>query len=205
MLEMTMRSVLVSFLIGTMLTLAATSPGVADPSTFEIMGLKLGMTASQIETAAEEAGFAVAGRDPGPSFEQVVAQKRGQRVSGAAYTAVNKINLVRDDAHIEVFFVPTAEGSRAYQIAANILNVRNGTDLTDDIIARYGQPEQRGQREWLWGDTDMFYARTKPYLEFQPNPVSATAPKPVARLILADPALQKRSRKAIASEAGKGS
>ncbi len=201
---MTMRSVFLGLLFGVAQTLFALGASAADPSTFEVMGLKLGMTVSETQEASKQAGFTITGRDPGPSFEQAVAQKHGKRISGTAYSGVNKINLARDDARAEVFFAPTPEGPRAYQIAVDVLKVSDRDDLTADIIAKYGQPEQRGEHEWLWGDTGMFYARTKPYLEFQPNPVSATTPKPLGRLILADPALQKRSKKAIADNARTG-
>lgn len=200
-----MHSFFFGLLVGMIMVCAAPNARAADLINFEVMGLKLGMTVSETEAAAQRSKFTIAGRDRGPSFGQAIAQKRGQRVSGTAYTAVNKLNLVRDDARVEVFFVPTANGPRSYQIAANIISVKDGADLADEVVAKYGEPEQRNQREWLWGDTGMFYARSKVFLEFQPNPVSATAPKPVGRLILADPSLQKHSQEAVASEAQKGS
>lgn len=196
-----MRSVFLGLLFGMVQTLFAPGASAADPSTFEVMGLKLGMTVSETQKVSKQAGFTITGRDPGPSFEQAVAQKHGKRISGTAYSGVNKISLARDDARAEVFFAPTPEGSRAYQIAVDVLMVSDGGDLAADIIEIYGQPEQRSQREWLWGDTGMFYARTKPYLEFQPSPVSATSPKPIGRLILANPALQKHTQDAVANEA----
>lgn len=202
---MTMRSALLGLLLGMAQAVIATSAWAADPSKFELLELKLGMTVADTEATAQKAGFTVAGRDPGPSFEQAVAQRRGQRVSGGAFEGVNKIKLVRDDARVEVFFAPLPDGPRAYQIAADVLKMHGGADLKADVVAKYGEPEHRGQREWLWGDAGTFYARTKPFLEFQPAPVSATAPKPIARIILADPALQKRAQDAIASEAKKGS
>lgn len=196
-----MRSVFLCLLFGMAQTLFALGASAADPSTFEVMGLKLGMTVSETQKISKQAGFTITGLDPGPSFEEAVAQKHGKRISGTAYSGVNKINLARDDARAEVFFAPTPEGSHAYQIAIDVLMVSDGGDLAADIIEKYGQPEQRGPREWLWGDTGMFYARTKPYLEFQSNPVSATSPKPIGRLILANPALQKRAQDAVANEA----
>ena len=201
---MTMRSAFFALLLGMAEAAVAVTAWAADPSGFELMGLKLGMTVSDTQAAAQKAGFTVAGRNPGPSFEQAVAQRRGERVSGDAFNGVNKIKLVREDARVEVFFAPAPDGAKAYQIVANVLKVPNGGDFTAHVIARYGEPEHRGEREWLWGDAGTFYGRTKPFLEFQPTPVSATAPKPVARLILADPALQKRAQDAIASAAKNG-
>ena len=162
------------------------------------------MSVSEIEAAAEKGGFAIVGRDLAPSFDQAVAQRRGQRINGNSYTGVNKIRLVRDDARVEAFFTPTPDGPRLYQVEANVLEADNDVDLGKEIIARYGDPDERGQREWLWGDTGMFYARTKPYLEFQPDPVSATRPRPIGRLILANPAIKKRTEHAIAEEVAKG-
>lgn len=187
------------------LTHLPTAAVAADPSTFDVMGLKPGMTFDEVQTAAENNGLTISGRDPGPSFEQAVAQRRGQQMNGAVPSEVSKIDLVGDDARIEVFFVPTPEGPRAYQIAASVLKVNGGADLRASIIVKYGQPDQSRRSEWLWGDTAIFYARTKPYLEYQPTPVSATSPKPIGRLILADPALQKDAQEAIADEATKGS
>ena len=202
---MTIRSAFFALLLGMAQAAIATSASAVEPSSFELMEFKLGMTVSDTETVAQKAGFTVAGRDPGPSFEQAVAQRRGQRVSGGALKGVTKIKLVREDARVEVYFAPMPDGARAYKIAADVLKVQDGADLTADVVARYGQPEHQGQGKWLWGDAGMFYARTKPYLEFQPSPVSMMRPKPLARLILGNPALQKQSGEAVAKEARKGS
>src|SRR5690606_19444541 len=91
-----------SALLGLTLAIAVTTTmpraWAADPSSFEVMGLRLGMSASEAEAAGEENGFDIVGRDPAPSFKQAVAQRRGQRINGNTYTGVNKIRLVRGDA-----------------------------------------------------------------------------------------------------------
>lgn len=200
------RLTLFGFILAIAFPVAAIpSSRAADPDSFEVMGLRLGMTASEVETVADENGFDIAGRDLAPSFEQAVAQRRGQRIDGNSYSGVNKIRLVRDDARVEAFFAATPKGPRLYQVAANVFEADNDVALAKEIIAKYGEPDERGEREWLWGDTGAFYMRSEPYLEFQPKPVSATRPPPVGRIILADPALQKDSQKAIADEAAKDS
>lgn len=199
------RSALLGFILATSITMTMPHAWAADPSSFEVMGLRLGMSASEVEAAGEENGFDIVGRDLAPSFKQAVAQRRGQRINDNSYTGVNKIRLARDDAQVEAFFTPTPEGPRLYQVAANVLEADDDVDFDKEIITKYGEPDKRGEREWLWGDTGTFYARSEPYLEFQPKPVSATRPHPVGRLILADPALQKDSQKSIADEAAKGS
>lgn len=177
----------------------------ADPSSFQVMGLRLGMSASEVEAAGGENGFDIVGRDLAPSFKQAVAQRRGQRINGISYTGVNKIRLARDGAQVEAFFTPTPEGPRLYKVAAKVLEADKDVELAKELATKYGEPDERGEREWLWGDTGAFYMRSKPYLEFQPKPVSATRPRPVGRLILADPALQKRAQEAIVDEAAKRS
>lgn len=197
-----------SALLGLILAVAviATMPlaWTADPGIFEVMGLRLGMKASEVEAAGKDNGFAIVGRDLAPSFKQAVAQRRGQRIDGNTYTGVNKIRLVRGDARVEAFFTPTPAGPRLYQVAADVFEADNDVDLGKEIIAKYGEPDERGERKWLWGDTGTFYARSEPYLEFQPRPVSATRPNPIGRLILADPVLQKRTHDTITDEAAKG-
>jgi len=194
-------------LLGLTLAIAVTTTmpraSAADPSSFEVMGLRLGMNASEAEAAGEENGFDIVGRDLAPSFKQAVAQRRGQRIKGNTYTGVNKIRLVRDDARVEAFFAPTPDGPRLYQVAVDILKLDENDDLRKGIIAKYGEPDERGEREWLWGDANMFYARTNPYLEFQPEPVTATRPRPIGRLILGDPSLKKRSQDAVSDKASK--
>jgi len=199
------RSALLGLILAIAITTTMPHAWAADPSSFEVMGLRLGMSTSEVEAAGAENGFAIVGRDPAPSFKQAIAQRRGQRINGNSYTGVNKIRLARDDVQVEAFFTPTPNGPRLYQVAANVFEADSGVDLGKEIITKYGEPDERGEREWLWGDTGIFYTRTEPYLEFQPKPVGATRPKPVGRLILADPALQKRSKEVIADEAAKGS
>lgn len=199
------RSALLSLILATAITTATPHAWAADPSSFEVMGLRLGMSASEVEVAGEENGFDIVGHDLAPSFKQAVAQRRGQRINGNSYTGVNKIKLARDDAEVEAYFTPTPDGPRLYQVAANVLEVDDEVDLGKEIITKYGEPDERSEREWLWGDTGMFYARTEPYLEFQPRPASATRPQPVGRLMLADPVLKNGSQEAIADEAAKQS
>lgn len=199
------RSTLLGLSLATAITLTMPHAWAADPSSFEVMGLRLGMSASEVEAAGEENGFDIVGRDLAPSFKQAVAQRRGQPINGNSYTGVNKIRLARDDAQVEAFFTPTPEGPRLYQVAANVLEADNDVELGKELVTKYGEPDERGEREWLWGDTGAFYMRSKPYLEFQPSPVTATRPHPVGRLILADPALRIRAQDAITDEVAKGS
>lgn len=199
------RPALLGLILATAITTAMPHAWAADPSSFEVLGLRLGMSASEVEAAGEKNGFDIVGRDLAPSFKQAVAQMRGQRINGNSYTGVNKIRLARDDAQVEAFFTPTPEGPRLYQVAANVLDADNDVELGKELVTKYGEPDKRGEREWLWGDTGAFYMRSKPYFEFQPSPVSATSPHPVGRLILADPALRIRAQDAITDEAAKGS
>src|SRR3546814_4890823 len=75
------------------------------------------------------------------------------------------------------------------------------TDTLFPYTTLFRSPGRKTEREWLWGDTaTYFYARKNAYLEFQPNPISTSAQKPVAAVILADPALQNRRSEEHTSE-----
>src|SRR3546814_15962792 len=77
--------------------------------------------------------------------------------------------------------------------------------LEAKLLNDYGAPNQRSEREWVWGDTGAFCSRKNAYLEFRPNPVSAGVRRPIATFSLADPALTERTLEPIAGAAANGS
>lgn len=200
---MTIRSVFLGLFVGTGLVLSVTDGRAADQ--FEIQGLHAGMSLDQVERAVEQQKLGTPKLRRAPSFEQEVALARKRRVVANEYDGVQTLLAENGSRQIEVFFVATPKGPVAAKITIEVYGGTSADEFSKKLVSKFGPPDRKSDRDWLWGDTGMFYARTKPYLEFQPKPVSATAPRPLARLILGDPAIQKQSREAIAGEARKGS
>lgn len=69
------------------------------------------------------------------------------------------------------------------------------------VLQKYGEPDERGSREWVWGDTAIRYARTEPFLEFAPDLTSFGSIKPVGIITLIDPSMQKEALEAIKTAA----
>jgi hypothetical protein len=201
------RSAFLSLIIW-IAVVAADTPqtSAADSSAYQVSGLRLGATVEQIQAAATENGLTTQNLVRGPSFEQAVKQAQRKLIEGRDYAGVQMIRARGVAAEAQITFAPTPEGPRAVKIVYDVLP--GDTDiptLKAELLDDYGAPNQRSEREWVWGDTASFYSRKNAYLEFRPNPVSAGVRRPIATLILANPALQKRSEEAITDEAAKGS
>ncbi len=176
----------------------------ADPAKFDLLGFKLGMTADEAERVARASQFTNIRTTVGPSFDQAVALQRRELIRGQDYKGVNLLKAERKDALVQLFFTPTREAPRVFKIELELLP--SAGELRKQMLLKFAEPDKRADREWLWGDTEeFFYARAKPYLEFQPSPFSPTAPRPIARFILGDPALQKQSGDAIKAAADRAS
>lgn len=198
------RLALLGFIFAIGLTVAAIpSARAADPGTFELMGMRTGMMLPEVQRAVKQQKLGSPELTRAPSFEQEVALARKEPVKATDYKGVQTLRAGNGDRRIQVFFVATPKGPVSTKITIEVFDGTNTEELSETLISRYGPPTRKSDREWLWGDAGRFYARTKHYLEFQSRPVSATGPKPTARMVLGDPALQKRLRKAISDEARK--
>lgn len=189
------------------LTLAVIQPsvGTAASATFEFMDLHPGMTLNQVEHALEQQGLNSPKLSRAPSFDQKAALARNERVSPSEYKGVQTLRVENGDNKVQIQFVAMPEGPVAAKITVEVFGGADADALSEKFVSQYGPPGRKTDREWLWGDTAAyFYARKDAYLEFQPNPASTGLPKPVAAIVLADPGLEKRSKQAIADEAGKG-
>ena len=203
---MAIRSILFGVILGVAQTLAVAGASAAEAGVFEVTGLKLGATADEIEAAAKKSKLTDIDIMRGPSFEQAVMMAQRITVPARDYAGVQTIRARGQTAEAQVSFVPTPDGPRAVKIVYDVMPGGVGTAaLKARLLTDHGEPDQRNDREWIWGDTAVFYSRKSAYLEFRPNPVSAGARQPTATMILADPALQKHAQEAIASEAEKGS
>lgn len=201
---MAMRSVFLGLLIGMLIASVAAVSRAADSSTFDLMGFKFGATPGEIEAAAKSNRLANVHITRGPSFEQAVQKARRQMVQSRNYAGIQIIRAKGDSAETEVTFAPTPDGPRAVKIVYDVMPGGIGaSDLEAQLVADHGEPDRKDERGWVWGDTAAFYSRKSAYLELRPHPVSAGARKPDATLILADPALQKRSQEAITDAAAK--
>lgn len=202
---MTIRSIFLSILVGMMLASIAPAARAGDSDTFAVMGLKLGATVGEIEAAAKSNKLTNVHITRGPSFEQAVEKARHQMVQVRDYAGVQVIRAEGDRASAVITFAPMPDGPRAIKIVFDVMLGGIGVaDLEAQLVADHGEPDQKDERSWVWGDTAAFYSRKSAYLELRPHPVSAGARKPDATLILAAPSLQKRSQDAITEAAENG-
>jgi len=194
-----MRSIIFGLVLSVLLVTGASGLQAADPSAYEVLGMRPGMTVSQIESALREQKLNSHKVVRAPSFEQAVALARKEPVASGTYGGVQTLRAENGSVAVQVFFVPMKDGPVAAKITTEIFSEAN--NFPDTLVAKYGQPAKKTEREWLWGDAATFYARTKAYLEFRPDPASATARKPVAIIVVGDPSLEKVSGAAIGAAA----
>jgi hypothetical protein len=190
-----MRSIAIGIVLSVLLSIGASGLQAADPSAYEVLGMKPGMTMDKIEAALRGQKLDSLKVVRAPSFKQSVALARKEPMASSTYDGVQTLRAENDSVSVQVFFVPMKDGPVAAKITTEIFSEAN--KLSESLVEKYGQPAEKTEREWLWGDTAAFYARTKAYLEFRPNPASATARKPVAIIVTGDPSLEKSSRAAI--------
>jgi hypothetical protein len=174
----------------------------ADPGGFDILGVKLGMTAEEVRTVAGANGLTEKRSRPAPSFDQAVALELRKRVAVPDYVGVRKIEFSGGREFVTVFFVPTRTGSRTEMINYGFFGSGvTASQMAESVLEKYGNPDQDGERTWVWGDTATYHARRNPFLEYDRSPVKAFGPETVGKLTLADPQLKRASQDQIAQAA----
>lgn len=182
----------------------ANSLKAADAGGFDILGIRLGMTAEEVVAQANAKGFDDVKRSPAPSFDQAVALENREQVLPRDYSGVQSMKFGNDREAAEIFLVQMPSGSQAARITYYFLGSDVNLDrMTAQVVEKYGAPERKTDRYWLWGDTAEYATRrTDPYLEFDRNPLIAFTPvQPLASLTLGHNAMQQQSRQAIAEAA----
>jgi len=189
-------------LIGLLASVPAASGYGADASGFDIAGIRIGMTSEEVAALARSRGFKDIRSDLAPSFDQAVALQNRQKIDFSAYAGVQTMTFKSDSEEFRVSFVQTPSGSRASGISYSFFGTKVSSDqMGTNALRKYGEPDQRGSREWVWGDIAVRYARTEPFLEFAPDPASFGSVKPVGTLTLVDPSMPKESKAAIRTAA----
>ena len=183
--------------------LVTTSASAGSPQGFDVAGFRLGMSVGEIEAAAAALGLLEKGRRKAPSFEQTVMMETERRVEARNFAGLRKLKFESDTIRVEVDFVSMPEGPKAHAIHYVVRDPDLTADkLSADIEAKYGSPDQRGDRKWLWGDTAPFPLRETASLEYHLQPSSFGAgPKPVGSLLLRDPNLPRAFEAAVKAAA----
>ncbi len=189
-------------LIGLLASLPATAGHAADAGGFDIAGMRIGMSSDEVAALARSQGFHDVRSDIAPSFDQAVALQNRQRIDFSQYAGVQTLMFKNDNEEFRVSFVQTPSGSRASSISYSFFGSDvSSAQMSAQALQKYGEPDQRGSREWVWGDTAIRYARTEPFLEFAPDPASFGSVRPVGTLTLVDPSMQKQALEAIKTAA----
>jgi len=190
-----MRSIIFGLVLSVLLGTTVSGLQAADLNAYEVLGMRPGMTVDEIEVALRQQDLTSHKFVRAPSFEQSVAIARKEPVASSEYDGVQTLRAENGSVAVQVFFVSMKDGPVAAKITTEMFSAVDS--LSDSLVARYGQPAKQTEREWLWGDAAAFYARTKAYLEFRPNPASASTRKPAAIIVTGDPSLERSSRAAI--------
>lgn len=179
-----------------------TAAYAADAGAFDVMGIRLNMTAEEVTTIASANGFDRIKRSAAPSFDQAVAIENRQQVDFGEYAGTHTLRLENDREKVQVSFVQTPTGSRVNKIYYTFFGSGVSSEqMSDQVVAKYGDPDRRGDRDWVWGDTSLRFSRVEPYLEYSLEPASATSVKPIGTLTLADTSMQKEAKEAIRTAA----
>lgn len=170
----------------------------ASAGDFDILGIKLGMTAEEVRTVAGTNGLTEKRSSPAPSFDQAVALELRERIAVPDYASVRRIEFSGEHEFVTVLFVPTETGPRVERISYGFFGPGVTADqMAERVLEKYGEPDQDGERTWVWGDTATYHARRKPFLEYDRSPINAFGPTTVGGLDLIDPGLKAASREAI--------
>ena len=189
-------------LVGLLTSVPATAGNAAEASGFDIAGMRIGMTSDEVTALAQSRGFLDIRADMAPSFDQAVALQNRQKIDFSRYAGVQTLKFKSDSEEFCVSFVQTPSGCRASSISYSFFGANVSSDqMAAQALQKYGEPDQRGSREWVWGDSAIRYARTEPFLEFAPDPASFGSVRPVGTLTLVDPSMQKEAKEAIKTAA----
>lgn len=179
-----------------------TAAGAADAGRFDVMGIRLNMTSEEVTKIASANGFDRVKRSAAPSFDQAVAIENRQQVGAGEYAGTHTLRLENDREKVQVSFVQTSTGSRVNKVYYTFFGSGVSIEqMSEQVVAKYGDPDQRGERDWVWGDTSLRFGRIEPFLEYSLEPASATSVRPIGTLTLADPSMQKESKEAIRTAA----
>lgn len=180
----------------------AIGANAADAGKFDVMGIRLNMTSEEVTMIASANGFDRIKRSAAPSFDQAVAIESRQRVDAGEYAGTHTLRLENDREKVQVSFVQTPTGSRVNKVHYTFFGSGVSSEqMSEQAVAKYGDPDQRGERDWVWGDTSLQFSRVEPFLEYRLEPATATSIRPIGTLTLADPSMQKEATEAIRTAA----
>lgn len=185
-----------------MVSTPVTGADAADAGKFDVMGIRLDMTSEVVTTIASANGFDRIKRSAAPSFDQAVAIEDRQQVDAGEYAGTHTLRLENDREKVQVSFVQTPTGSRVNKVHYTFFGSGVSSEqMSKQVVAKYGDPDQRGERDWVWGDTSLQFSRVEPFLEYRLEPATATSIRPIGTLTLADPSMQKEATEAIRTAA----
>ncbi len=185
--------------------IALASPAVAaDVRDFDILGIRLGMTVTEVEVLAAASGFEKIKRSAAPSFDQAVAIENREPVNWQDYKGVQLLKFENDGESVQVFFVATPTGARAARVSYGFYGSGvTSEQMTAQVLAKYGEPDGMVGGYRVWGDTALPFTRTKASLEYNHKPAGGFGRNNIGVLTLSGPELQAESKAAITTAAAK--
>lgn len=151
-------------------------------STFDVAGVRLGMTPDEARAGLRRAGFVPKAQDPEQdSFASVVSQRAVERIGGSAdRTKVPMFTTAKGSQgeSVEVWYAATRDGARATEVKYVMPADRmTGSAFSQGVVAKYGKPTfaQGSQSIYCTKPEKVCasYASLQlPYLTAEPNPSS---------------------------------
>ncbi len=174
-----MTKFLPSAILSILIFFAAAPPSsAADVLEFDVTGIKLGMSLSEVEASA------------------AARQENRERVNPNEYAGVLQIIFVTDAEEMLVKFVPLPDGVRAASTEYKFFGPGSTEDMTESVLAKYGEPDHINRSLHVWGDELNPFHRQEPSLEYTAGGTGFRG-KRVGALTLRDPELRQKSQDEI--------
>ena len=171
---------------------------LADGGIPDVAGIHLGMNRSDVEAAAQTAGFTLAAVSPAPSFDQAVEALRSKAtIPPQELTGVRQLLFEKPGAALEIRFAALPDSAAVSGVTFRYFGPDDATAFAGTVRERYGTPDTTSGDVEIWGDAGIGWLQTGPSLRFDPSPPAGFGTPAKGVLTLEDPAMTTRSRDAI--------
>src|SRR5699024_2713248 len=145
-----MRSTFLGLLFGIAQVFVAPGASASDPSAVEVMGLRLAMTLDQVKQILKEQELAARKLLRAPSFAPELGLARKERGAASEYKGVQTLRAGNDHKRVQIFFVAMPKQPVTTKITVEVFGGTSVEEFSETLVSKYGPPERKSDREWLW-------------------------------------------------------